>query len=240
MRRESYVDVSEFVQYQVDLAICIDVTASMGPTIERTKRDALGFVDRLERAANAARKSVSDLRVKVIPFRDLEFEGSEAIWSSPWFELPRQSSDFSLFVNNLSAKGGGSEPESALEALWLAMNSSWRERGLKRRSIVVLLTDASAHPLGTHHYELEQQAFPTPKNFYELKKRWGCEGETEESVFGEENFNSRRLVLLTPDCAPWNDIGDQFERTLWVPSEAGAGLSELEWDEICKRIVQSV
>lgn len=231
---------SEYVQYQVDLVICIDVTASMNDLLEGTKRDALGFPERLEREANAKRKSVRDLRVKVIPFRDLGSEGSEAIWSSPWFELPRQLTDFGIFVNNLSARGGDDEPESALEAFWFAMNSSWRERGSKRRSIVLLMTDASAHPLGTHYYELEQQAFPTPKDFYELKKRWGCEGEQKESIFGGDNFNSRRLVLLAPDCMPWNDIGEQFERTLWVPTEAGAGLSELEWDEICKRIIESV
>ncbi len=230
---------SEYELYQVDLVICLDVTASMGSVIESTKRSALQLGDRLERVANAAGKSVADIRVKVIPFRDLEHEGEEAIWASPWFELPRQSTDFSDFVNGLREKGGGSEPESGLEALWCAMNSSWREKGLKRRSIIVMLTDASAHPLGATRYELEQQSFPTPKDLHELELRWGTIGDEDESVFGSHNFSGRRLVLLTPDTYPWTKVAD-FQRTVWVPTLAGAGLSELEWDEICLRIVASV
>lgn len=230
---------SDFELYQVDLVICLDVTASMGSVLESTKRSALELGDRLERVANAAGKSVADIRVKVVPFRDLEHEGSEAIWTSPWFELPRQSSDFSVFVNGLRAKGGGSEPESGLEAFWFAMNSSWREQGLKRRSIIVMLTDASAHPLGAVPYEVEQQAFPTPRDLHELELRWGTVGDEEESVFGPRNFSGRRLVLLTPDTYPWTKVAD-FQRTVWVPTLAGAGLSEMEWDEICKRIVASV
>lgn len=230
---------TEFELYQVDLVICLDVTASMGPVLESTKRDALGLGDRLERVANAVGKSVADIRVKVVPFRDLDFEGGEAIWASPWFELPRQSADFSAFVNSLSAKGGGGLPESGLEAFWYAMNSSWRESGLKRRSIIVMLTDAPAHPLGETKYEIEQQAFPTPKDLHELELRWGLIGLEAESVFGVKNFGGRRLVLLTPDAFPWADVAN-FQRTVWVPTQAGVGLSELEWDEICKRIVASV
>jgi hypothetical protein len=119
------------------------------------------------------------------------------------------------------------------------MNSSWRDRGAKRRSIIVMMTDASAHDLGTR-YEFEQQEFPTPRTLDELKMRWGCVGDEEESVFGTRNFDTRRLVLLTPDSSPWSEVGGKFERTIWLPSLAGAGLSELEWDEICKIVVRSI
>ena len=234
------MSTSDFTKYQVDLVICLDVTASMGDILENVKRSALEMQARLERAANVARKSISDLRLQVIPFRDLEWEGSEAIWSSPWYDLPAQSEKLKEFLDTLKAKGGGSAPESALEALWTAMNSSWRERGERRRSIIVMMTDASAHELGRDEYELEQSLFPTPKNLDELNMRWGRYGDEEESVFGAVNINNRRLVLLAPDLSPWNDIGDKWERTVWLPSMAGAGLSELDWDAIARLIVTTV
>ncbi len=212
----------------------------MGDILENVKRSALEMQARLERAANADGKSISDLRLKVIPFRDLEYEGSEAIWSSPWFDLPIQSGKLKDFLDPLKAKGGGTAPESALEALWTAMNSSWRERGERRRSIIVMMTDASAHNLGKDEYVLEQSLFPTPKTLVELNIRWGRLGDKEESVFGAVNYENRRLILLAPDLAPWNDIGDKWERTAWLPSMAGAGLSELDWDAIARIIVKTV
>ena len=68
----------------------------------------------------------------------------------------------------------------------------------------------------------------------------GCVGDEEESVFGVRNFNTRRLILLTPDAFPWAEVSEKFERNIWIPAPAGAGLSELEWDEICKIVVRSI
>ena len=72
-------------------------------------------------------------------------EGEASIFATDFFMLPDQGGARSrAFVSQLTAGGGGDEPESALEALALAIKSPWERSMDKRRHIVVVCTDASA------------------------------------------------------------------------------------------------
>jgi len=223
-------------KYAVDLVFVIDVTGSMGPVIDEVKQLVKGFADRLRAVMTSEGKGLQDLWVRVVTFRDLGDEGARALAASHFFELPAQESDLREFVDGLTASGGKDEPESALEALWLAMRSPWRGV-LRSRHIVVLLTDASAHPLGRFPYpsHLFQDSLVAPRDLSEMKNQWGVFPHS-----GVMNAQARRLVIFAPDATPWNDVGDHWENTMWLPSRAGQGCMDADIDTILRSIAKSV
>ena len=223
-------------KYAIDLVFVIDVTGSMGSVIGEVKVLVNGFADRLRSRMTADGKGLQDLWVRVISYRDLGEEGDRALSASHFFELPRQEVALREFVDELNASGGGSEPESGLEALWLAMRSPWRNV-LRSRHIIVMLTDAGAHPLGLHTYpaDLFQDNIAPPPNLLKMKQHWGVAPDP-----GVMNTQARRLVLFAPDATPWHEIGERWENTIWVTSRAGEGCRDAEMDIILKSIANSV
>ncbi len=51
--------------------------------------------------------------------------------------------------------------------------------------------------------------------------------------------DAKRLVLFAPDMPAWWDITD-WDKVLHFPSNAGNGLSDLEYDQIISVILQAV
>ena len=223
-------------KYAIDLVFVIDVTGSMGSVIDEVKELVKGFSNRLRLTMSAEGKGLQDLWVRIITYRDLGEEGPRALAASHFFELPRQEIALQEFVDGLTASGGGSEPESGLEALWLAMRSPWRNV-LRSRHVIVMLTDASAHPLGTHKYpaDLFQDNIEAPRDLVEMKRHWGIAPDP-----GVMNAQARRLILFAPDATPWHEIGERWEQTMWLQSRAGEGCMDADVDTILKGIVMSV
>ena len=166
----------------VDIVFCIDVTASMAPIINTVKNLTLDLYDDL--ITNMREKNnriVKQLRVKVIAFRDYYCDGPYAMEESQFFTLPDQKTEFRNFVAALEAKGGGDEPENALEAMALAMKSDWvkvtNPNTEKARNVVVIFTDASAHPLEksadgvSEYYPVDML-----KSYNELYEAWCGQG----------------------------------------------------------------
>ena len=135
------------LRYAVDIVLCIDITMSMHPVLDGVKSSALSFHDKLTSVMAEKGKSISQLRVKVIAFRDFGDRADDAIEETGFLALPGQSDEYQAFVRRLEARGGGDAPESGLEALALAIRAPW-ERGLdRRRHVIVMFTDAPAHTL---------------------------------------------------------------------------------------------
>lgn len=227
---------SELTTYTVDVVFCIDVTASMKPYLEELKKLASDFTGHLQTEMEAGGKTIEKLRARIVWFRDLGESSEDAIGTTPFFTLPSQQHLFAEEVEKLTASGGGSYPESSLEALWTAMNSDWQTVGKRRRHIIVLATDDSAHPFGKFPYELEQVKFPTPRDVTELEKRWGIVGMDDHAVMDK---NARRLVMFAPDKAPWAQF-ERWQNVTWLPSTAGSGVSDAEFRQICAVLAQSV
>src|SRR5712691_1148616 len=134
--------------YAVDIVMCVDATMSMSHILNEVKASALSFHGRLTRSMAEKGKAISQLRLKVIAFRDFGDDPRNAIEQTGFLAIPEQAGEFESFVRGLTPAGGGDIPESGLEALALAVQSPW-ERGLdRRRHVIVLFTDAPAHPLG--------------------------------------------------------------------------------------------
>jgi hypothetical protein len=225
------------LKYAVDIVLCIDVTGSMGPTLQNVKQSALSFPNRLAQEMVSKGRGISSLRLKVVAFRDFGDSPADAIIESPFLAVPADLEAFERVVSGLEPGGGGDEPESGLEALALAMAAPW-EKGLdKRRHVIVVFTDASAHPLG----DPRQVAAPTypssiPSSMDALFNQWG-HGQSRDALM--EN-SAKRLLLFAPELYPWTDIADDWNHTIFFPSAAGEGLEEWEMDEIIATIANSL
>ena len=195
------------VTYSVDIVFCIDSTGSMQGLINTVKSNALRFHDDLQHTMEEKGKMIDDLRVRVIAFRDLYVDGTESMRESPFFRLPEQREEFSSFVSAINADGGGDEAETGLEALATAINSDWSSSGDKRRELIVLWTDASAHPLERVNEE-QPPHYPAgmPKNLNDLTDMW--EGQSHMSS------SAKRLILYAPDSYPWTDIEMHWTNTI--------------------------
>jgi hypothetical protein len=225
------------LQYAVDIVLCIDVTMSMGPALTNVKHSALSFPNRLAQEMAVKGRGISSLRLKVIGFRDFGDWADDAITESPFFSVPGELDGFEQTVRGLEPAGGGDEPESGLEALALAMAADW-ETGLdRRRHVIVLFTDAPAHPLGDPR-QVAAHTYPRsiPSSLDELFGQWG-HGQSRGALMDN---SAKRLLIFAPETYPWNDIADDWNHTLFFPSNAGEGLEEWEMDEIVATIANSL
>ena len=220
------------LSYAVDIVFCIDVTGSMTPIIDAVKANALRFYDDVQANLTDKGKNVDELRVRVIAFRDFAADGEAALQESPFYRLPAEQSAFSDFVNGLVAEGGGDAPESGLEAVALAMNSQWTTRGDRRRQVVVVWTDQPALPLDPSVLPPELRP-RVPADFSALTDLW-------EDTQGRLGASSKRLILFAPDGPGWSDISGVWENVVHHPSQAGGGLSDVDYGTIIDSIGNSV
>jgi hypothetical protein len=220
------------LSYSVDIVFCVDVTGSMTPIIDQVKANALGFYDDVQTNLTEKGKNVEQLRVRVIAFRDFVADGSAALEESPFFTLPAERGDFSEFVNGLIAQGGGDEPESGLDAVALAINSPWTTTGDRRRQVIVVWTDQPAHPLDPSIVPADFSA-RVPADFSALTDLW-------EDEQGPMSSSGKRLILFAPDGPGWSDISSVWEHVVHHPSQAGGGLSEVDYGTIIDSIGNSV
>ena len=220
------------LSYAVDIVFCIDVTGSMTPIIDQVKANALRFYDDVQSNLTTKGKDVDQLRVRVIGFRDFVADGAAALDESPFFTLPDDRADFSAFVNGLVAEGGGDAPESGLEAVALAIDSPWTTTGDRRRQVIVVWTDQPAQPLNPSVLPPDI-ASRVPLDFSALTDAW----EDEQGRMGS---SSKRLIVFAPDGPGWSDISGVWENVVHHPSQAGGGLSEVDYGTIIDSIGNSV
>jgi hypothetical protein len=220
------------LSYAVDIVFCVDVTGSMTPILDQVKANALRFYSDVQSNLTAKGKNIDELRVRVVAFRDILADGEAALQESPFFALPAEEAEFSGFVNGLMAEGGGDAPESGLEAAALAMTSPWTTRGDRRRQVIVVWTDQPAHPLNASALP-PAFAGRVPADFSALTDLW-------EDPQGPLGSSSKRLILFAPDGPGWSDISGVWENVVHHPSQAGSGLSDVDYGTIIDSIGNSV
>ncbi len=220
--------------YNVDMVFCIDCTGSMGNIIEIVKKNALNFYQDVTTVMEKKNKHISQLRVRVVAFRDYDADKENAMMVTDFFKLPQQADDFERCVRSLKAEGGGDDPEDGLEALAYAIKSKWDTEGMKKRQVIVVWTDAATHPLG---YGKRSGFYPNgmASDMRELSSWWGGVQTT-----GFVDNEAKRLLLFAPDAPDWNIISENWDKVLHFPSEAGKGLANLEYEEIINTISNSI
>ncbi|MEN8259650.1 MAG: vWA domain-containing protein [Pseudomonadota bacterium] len=223
--------MAQSISYLVDIVLCIDCTASMRPVIRDVKSQALQFHSKIIARMAEKEKKIDQLRMRVIAFKDFWADADPIVAMPDFIDMASDSDSFDGFVQPLEARGGGDDPESALEALALAIHSPWQDAPqAKQRRIIVVWTDAPAHPL-------EKAVDAPPDNYPE-----NMPGNLDELTDAWEAMpvSGRRLLLYAPDVEPWNEIGSTWEQTIHYPSEAGKGLEEHDMDTILEAIANSI
>lgn len=223
------------MDYTVDMVFCIDATGSMEDfsgsqvkIINLVKQNALNFYTDLNKAMEAKRKAVRQLRVRIVAFRDYLADGAEAMLVTDFFNLPQQADHFEACVNSITAKGGGDAPEDGLEALAYAIKSKWTNETAKKRHVIVVWTDASTHELG---FGKSSPYYPKgmPQDMSELNDWWD-----------DMNENAKRLIMFAPEQPCWDYISRNWDNVVHYPSAAGNGLAEKSYGEILNAIANSV
>ena len=220
------------ISYNVDIVMCIDATASMRPVIDSVKDNALQFDERLRKALAEKEKRIDNLRVRLVVFRDICNDGLDnALLASDFIHLPDEKDRFKQFIDAIHATGGGEIPENSLEALATGMNSKWTRDGDKQRHLMVMFTDAPAHPLGRKCPGGGDYPDDMPPNFEAFVDMW--EGQVMDD-------KAKRMLIFAPDEDPWRTIAETCDEVFWIESKAGKGLADTHYEEIFKGIVNSV
>ncbi len=209
-------------EYCVDIVMCIDATGSMAPIIDEVKNNAMSFYQKFIDSMEENDKEVSELRIKVIVFRDYICD-SEPMVESEFFVLPAQNVAFKNFVSGIEACGGGDTAENALEAVALALKSRWTTSGSKRRHAILVFTDAPALPLNER---ADCPSYPSglPKTIAQLGSWW--EG-TDQTLGSTYQPRAGRLVAFVPNAEPWTEL--QAWNRYWPAfSPAGTGLADVD------------
>ena len=222
------------LKYNVDIAMCIDATASMGSLLNTVKANALSFYSDLTAAMGEKGKHIDELRVRVIAFRDYIADGEDAMLATDFYTLPADSAEFRELVNSIQPDGGGDDPEDGLEALAYAIKSNWTKAGDKRRHIIIVWSDDATHALG---FGAKAPNYPKKmaRDFDELTEWWG-----DPSQSGLMDNSAKRLLIYAPEKKYWSTISDTWDNVLHFPSEAGKGLQGLEYEEILNAIANSI
>ena len=229
-----------------DIVYCIDLTASMRPIIQKVKDTARTLHQDLQHVMQTNyQRSIRQLRIKVIGFRDLYCDGDYALETSRFFYLPEETAEFESFVNGLEAKGGGDIPENSLEALAMAMQSDWCttiDTSIRKRHVIVLFTDASAHPL-------EKAAtcaganYPAnmPKSYSELIDWWSGQGALAGGATVEMDQVAKRLALYAPEGSePWAAIEEDFDSCLTYYIEPNKGGNDITTERLLKMLGETM
>ena len=222
------------MKYNVDMVFCIDATGSMSPVISTVKNNALNFYSDVVRVMREKQKTIDTMRIRVIAFRDYLADGDKAMMATGFFQLPQQEKEFEECVNSIVASGGGDEPEDGLEALAYAIKSDCTKEGTKKRSIIVVWTDASTHEIG---FGSRAQNYPAgmAKSFTELTSWWGDQ-QNQPYIANA----AKRLVLFAPNKPYWQQVTATWNNVIHYPSTAGQGLKEFTYKEIVDAIANSI
>lgn len=230
-----------------DIVFAIDLTGSMQPIINKVKEVAYNLGDQLIAEMKKAGRDIRQLRVKIIGFRDFYCDGPYAL-EQPirTFILPDEKAEFKNYVDGLTAKGGGDDPENSLEALALAMKSDWCQPidpTFKKRHIIVLFTDNDAHPLEKGE-TCTNEIYPKdiPHTYTDLVSMWGS--ATQGSCMDEKTVMdplAKRLAIYAPENLDiWNNIKEDFSGAIFTPIQLEKGGEDITTDLLIQVLTQTL
>ncbi|MBQ8986339.1 MAG: VWA domain-containing protein [Lachnospiraceae bacterium] len=222
------------VSYGVDLVFCIDVTNSMEHILTTVKTNALRFYQDFQKTMTKKHKTMSELRIRIIAFRDYFNDGEQAMLVNDFFKLPDQAEDLRAFLSSIEPAGGGADEEDGLEALAYAIKSKWSMSAKKRRHVIVVWSDHGTHDLG---FGKSVANYPSnmAADFDELTRWWGS--KTSPGFMDE---SAKRLIIFAPNKKSWNTITDNWNNVIQYESEVGMGLTKCDYEQILSAIGNSI
>jgi len=189
-----------------DIVFLLDASSGMQECIQAVTHNISLFVDTLCTSDANGGVLIKDWRIRVVAYRDRDSDGQH------WFVDNPFSSDISQVKSQLAAleaKGGGDEPESLLDAMFMLtqwpsaekgvapLPTGWRHRHDAAR-IVVMFTDASCKPT--------------------FKNASGSEGGVEDLI-NAYHANKLKVIMFAPETPLYLDL---------------SAMNGLEWEPVGK------
>ncbi|MCC6510949.1 MAG: VWA domain-containing protein [Pirellulaceae bacterium] len=204
---------------QADIVFCIDATGSMQPCLEGVLSGLDGLVNGLSKAGHV------DARYRLIAYRDYHSPDCRIPWNIYDFS---SAAEFSQQLRRVKAEGGGDDPESTLDAMFLALNSPWRTQ--RTHKTVVVLTDDDTHR------QLHPQTSTEPVD------------GIDQIIQKIQTTQHLMLFLVAPRFAAYEAIersAQEAEHKViakWVPykEEKNRGLRLVDWQPLMRMIGQVV
>ena len=94
-------DANDSFDYCVDVVFVVDVTGSMGPILAEAKVHMMTLHEQLLKSLAEKGKYVSELRVRVVAFRDFVDFPESALFYSAFMSMPADQADLQAWVNSL-------------------------------------------------------------------------------------------------------------------------------------------
>ena len=229
-----------------DIVFAIDLTGSMQPIINKVKEVAYNLGDQLIAEMRTAGRDIRQLRIKIIGFRDFYCDGPYALEESRYFTLPDDKAEFKDYVDGLTAKGGGDDPENSLEALALAMKSDWCQPidpTFKKRHIIVLFTDTDAHPLEKGE-TCTNEIYPKdiPHTYADLVSMWGsdAQGTCMDSGAVMDPVAKRLAIYAPNNIGIWTQLQDDVPGIFFNAIQLDKGGEDITTDLLIKVLTQTL
>ena len=205
----------------LDIAMCIDSTGSMTPTLDAVKANALNFFDNLNTELKSRNLEPFPLvRVRMIYFKDFG-DMTPGLWdpdplrASAFFSLPSDAANFSAFASPQIAFGGGDAPESGVECLNEAIDSPWLKPGdvpsgfsdpvTDVYPLVIVWTDTATHSFG-YPNSLANPMYPPstkmPRTNADMLAKWNSDAVIDQK-------HKQLLFFGDPDIYPVDGGGDE-------------------------------
>ena len=216
----------------IDIVFCIDGTGSMTPCFENVKANARRFYSDFANAMTSMGSEIDMMRIKMIIFRDYKSDGEESMVESRFFELPDEDSEFASYLAGLSAHGGCGEDANGLEALYFAMKSDFTT-GQNDRQVIVLCADTTAIPLLRRR---NCPDYPSDMVDYDGLLNLWLDAQSAATNLRQRN---KRLVMFAPLGSVYEDMSQQFNRSVFQAVEIHKGLDDIPFDDIIKIIAAS-
>lgn len=208
----------------VDIIFVIDTSASMGPAIKNLTMNIANFINNLDP------KKIQDYRVKVYSFGDLEVDSAEIKLnvSRPWTKEPQEFvGQLTECVKLVQNGGGGDEPESSLDAVYIASRDGFDTHWSERKRVIVLFTDA------------------TPKKI--LKETLlGVDADGTQLLSQQINDNHTHFFMFAPEHEDYQFIASNSARYVnYKPiNQEGKtlveSLIEIDYSEVLERLGDEV
>ena len=215
----------------IDIVLCMDGTGSMSPCINSVKNNAKRFYSDFVSTMTDLGSDVEMLRIRTIVFRDYKSD-DDAMVESPFFELPAEQAEFEAHLNTITAHGGCGEDANGLEAFYRAMCSDF-VTGPNDRQVIVLFADTTAIPLLKRK---KYEGYPADMvDESGLQETWMClQGRSTKL-----RERSKRLAMFAPGGTVYEEIAQNFNRSVYTPVEMHRGMDDVSFDDIIKILAAS-
>lgn len=175
-----------------EVVLCLDVTGSMCDVIKDICQKEFDYLSSVSDKIRAQADG-GDLSVTVVQFRDIRFDEEDALTVSRPFVLPNEKGEFKEYLDGIHARGGGDEPESALEALIEAKKHFGKEA--YRRALLLFTNAPYKEPFEYVPYAEKKERL---RDMFEETGGFSAKGYTNA------------IAVVAPNCWEWQETEDIF------------------------------